>query len=808
MERYICIHGHFYQPPRENPWLEIIEIQDDAFPYHDWNKRITAECYAANAASRILDDRGKILSIVNNYAGISFNFGPTLLSWLEKHSPDVYQDILRADKESARRFFGHGSAMAQAYNHMIMPLANKRDKETQILWGIRDFEHRFGRHPEGMWLPETAVDLETLEILADHGIKFTVLAPGQARMIRVNGRRDWIDVQAGGLDPRIPYRIDLPSGKPLALFFYDGNTSRAVAFEKLLSSGEAFALRLAANFDKNPSEAQLVHIATDGESYGHHHQFGDMALAYALHYIEAQGLARLTNYGEFLERHPPEREALIFEGSSWSCAHGVERWRSDCGCNTGAHPTWNQSWRAPLRGALDALRDSLTNVFQEVGPGCLKDIWAARNGYIDVILDRTEGGRRTFLESHALEPSRMEAARVCLKLMELQRQSMLMYTSCGWFFDDISGIETLQILQYAARAIELAREIRGKDLEPEFMNTLARAKSNKENEGTGRDIYLNHARRGMVDIPKIAAHYAMSSLFDDTAAQDGYYCFLSDEEEKEIRVAGKAKLLLGHSRFISQITLDDRRLTYGALHLGDHNLSGGVGEFSGPAGFSEMVEDITRPFERGDFHETLRRFDRHFGKGTLGIKSLFRDERRRILNRILGATLLDVEGVYGRLYEDHVPLLRFLRDAEAPAPKQLQMAAEFVLQNRLKRALEEENPEPKRINALTLDARSAGVALDPTPLEFSFRKSLEHMARQLRDRPMDPGAIQRISQVLEVLAVLPFTVNLRTVQNICYEIKETTLPLMLGRVEHGELNSREWVQALREMCEKLWVKMD
>ena len=397
-EKYICIHGHFYQPPRENAWLETVEVQDSAHPYHDWNQKITAECYSANAYSRILDGDGRIEKIVNNYEKISFNFGPTLLAWMEKNSPGLYQAVLEADKRSADRYSGHGSAVAQAYNHMIMPLANRKDKVTQVFWGIRDFVHRFGRNPEGMWLPETAVDLETLEILAEQGILFTILSPYQAARTRDIGGEEWCDVTDGTIDPKEPYLQKLPGGGEISLFFYDGPISHGVAFEGLLKNGEAFAERLVGGLTDRKT-AQLLHIVTDGESYGHHSRYGDMALAYALHFIEAEGLARLTNYGEFLEKHPPMREVEIHENSSWSCSHGVERWREDCGCSSGQNPGWHQRWRRPLRESLDALRDELATVYEEKIADYFNDPWKARDDYIDVVSDRSPEVYREILES-------------------------------------------------------------------------------------------------------------------------------------------------------------------------------------------------------------------------------------------------------------------------------------------------------------------------------------------------------------------------------------------------------------------------
>ncbi len=476
LDQLICIHGHFYQPPRENPWLEEVEAQPSAHPYHDWNERITAECYGPLAALGL-------------YAKISFDFGPTLLSWLERKAPAVYESIRRSDQESRGNFSGHGSAMAQAYNHIILPLANHRDRVTQVAWGIRDFEFRFGRRPEGMWLPETAVDLETLEILAERGILFTVLAPHQAGRVRPLSSGSWHSVSGERIDPSQAYLLRLPSGRKIHLFFYQGTLSRAVAFEKLVTQGEIFAKKLLGAFSGKAAGPQLVHIASDGETYGHHFPGGDQGLAEAIRRIEAGGPARLTNYGEHLERHPATHEVEIVEKSSWSCTHGVDRWWSDCGCNAGAPADWNQSWRTPLRDALDWLRDSVAPRFEQAAAGIFKDPWAARDRSIELILERSPEGAQRFLEEQAARPlEKMERDRA-LKLLELQRQALLMYTSCGWFFNDISGIEAVQILQYAARAIQLAEELFGDPLESEFLKILMQARSNRPECGDGRQVY-------------------------------------------------------------------------------------------------------------------------------------------------------------------------------------------------------------------------------------------------------------------------------------------------------------------------------
>ncbi|HLH07254.1 MAG TPA: DUF3536 domain-containing protein, partial [Terriglobales bacterium] len=531
MERYVCIHAHFYQPPRENPWLEAIEQQDSAFPYHDWNERITAECYAANSASRILDGEGRITKLVNNYSRISFNFGPTLLSWMEVSSPLVYQSILEADRISRERFSGHGNAIAQVYNHVIMPLANRRDKETQVRWGIRDFESRFGRFPEGMWLAETAVDIETLEVLAEQGIKFTILAPHQARQTKRSGR-SWKNVEGGKIDPKMPYMCKLPSGKRICLYFYDGPISRAVAFEKLLSSGETFADRLLGGFS-NRDYPQIMHIATDGETYGHHHPHGDMALAYALEYIENNKLATITNYGEYLEKHPPNHEVEIVENTSWSCAHGIERWRSDCGCNSG-RPGWNQQWRKPLRDSLDWLREDLVQPFEEKARDFVKDPWAARNDYIDVVLDRTPSNIDEFVAHHRARELSAQDEVLLLKLLEMQRHEMLMYTSCGWFFDEISGIETVQVMQYAARAVQLAQDLFGDHREQHLMEHLAQARSNLPEFKNGAEIYERYVKPATVNLLGVGAHYAISSLYFGFTDRTEIYCYESELKDSRV----------------------------------------------------------------------------------------------------------------------------------------------------------------------------------------------------------------------------------------------------------------------------------
>ena len=804
--RYVCIHGHFYQPPRENAWLEAVELQDSAYPYHDWNERIAIECYEANATSRILDEQGRIVQIVNNYSNISFNFGPTLLAWLEEHAAGVYEKIIQADEHSRERFSGHGSALAQAYNHMILPLANQRDKHTQIFWGIRDFEHRFGRKPEGLWLPETAVDLATLDVLAEHGILFTVLSPYQAKRVRPMGEEEWTDAAQGTIDPRMPYLQELSGGRSLAIFFYDGPISHAVAFERLLKNGEVFANRLIGGFDDEREAAQLVHIATDGESYGHHHRRGDMALAYALDYIEANGFARLTNYGEYLERHPPTHEVEIFENSSWSCAHGIERWRSDCGCHTGQNPDYNQSWREPLRNALDWLRDTLASVFEEKMNPYLKDPWQARNDYIHHILNRSPANIDQFLGRHEVRQLSLADKITLLKQLEMQRHLMLMYTSCGWFFDELSGIETVQVIQYAGRAIQLCRETSGNDPEPQFLEHLSRARSNLSEMGDGRRIFNRFVKPAGLDLEKVAAHYAISSLFEDYPAEASIFCYSVFRQDYRSAEVGKAKLAVGSVTIASNITRETAAFHFGAMHFGAHNLACGIGDTADEEGFRRLQEEIFAMFEKADFLEVLRVQDEYFGSSQYSLKTLFRDEQRQILNLILETAQDDALLVYRHLYENNLPLMRFLKDSGSPPPQVLRTAGELVINGDLRLEFSRDRLDHEAIRNLIEAADLAGISLDAKTLEFTLRQKLERLAIKVGQTPEDIDLLERMAAAVDLVHTLPFKVNLRKVQNIQYDLVQRLYPVYKEKALAGDASAGRWVEYADALNEKLLIK--
>lgn len=801
--RYLCIHGHFYQPPRENPWLEEIEVQDSAYPYHDWNERIAAECYGPNAAARILDGDRKIVRITNNYAKISFNFGPTLLSWAQAKAPELYRDILAGDRESRELFSGHGSAIAQAYNHMILPLASARDKRTQVAWGYADFVHRFGRQPEGMWLPETAVDLETLGILADFGLGFTILAPSQASRVRPlaeSHKGHWTDVGGARIDPTRPYVCRLPGGKSIAIFFYDGPVSRAVAFEGLLHRGETFADRLRSIYNTRSGD-QFAHIATDGESYGHHHRYGEMALAYALHHIESQGLARITNYGEYLESHPPAHEVEIFENTAWSCVHGVGRWSRDCGCRAGG-PGWSQHWRGPLRAALDWLRDKVEIAYEQTMAGFTDDPWRARDDYIRVVLDRSPESRQAFLERHGIELRSQSRAVTLWRLLELQRHAMLMYTSCGWFFDELSGIETVQVIQYAGRVVQLAETLFGESLEAEFLERLALARSNLSEYSDGAWIYRNSVKPAMVNLAKVGAHFAISSLFETYPERASIYCYRAEVEDYRTLVAGKLKLAMGRGRFVSGITQDEREITFAAAHFGDHNLAAGIRESGDAEAYEQFSAGAHACFSRADVPEVVRLFDRGFGAHTYSLKSLFKDEQRRVLAKIMNSTLEEAEAVYRQVHEHHAPLMRFLQDLKTPLPRALSIASEYALNSRLRRAFSDDEPDLSTIRGIIGEARSGHVELDATTLEFTFRKNIERIALRLMRKPESLARLRLLDDVVTLARSLPFQVTLWIVQNLCYELSQQVFADM--RTAAGESDeAREWAATFEHLAANL-----
>lgn len=801
--RYLCLHGHFYQPPRENPWLDTIEVQDSASPHHDWNARITAECYWPNAAAHRLGADNRITAIVNNYASMSFNFGPTLTAWLARNEPALLAHLVEADRTSCERHSGHGNAMAQAYGHAILPLATPRDKLTHVYWGIRDFVHRFGRVPTGMWLPETAVDTPTLEALAAHNLRFTVLAPHQAKRVRRLGQTVWEDAQEDTLNTRRPYLCHLPSGKQIVLFFYDARIARGVAFEHLLDSGERFVERLVAGFQADTDEPQLVHVATDGETYGHHHRFGEMALAFAVHEIERRGLARVTNYSEYLAMHPPQWEVEIVESTAWSCAHGVERWRADCGCRTGSLPGWTQQWRAPLRAALDWLRAEIDVFFERQAGEVLHDSWAARDAYIDVILDRSPQRLDEFCRHYAGRVLAPAAQQSVLKLLELQRHRLLMFTSCGWFFDELSGLEGAQILRYGARAVELAKAC-GLSLEAEFVERLRRAPSNLPEVGDGGQFYLRIVRPGRVDFPRVVANLAMGQILEPKLPHEAPPAFAVQQSDYVEERSGTTALGVGRMQVESRETQEAREFMYAVLKLSAHDVHCVVRAALADSDYQQMQTALIATFARHSLSEVVRSLDRTFGEEYYTAKDLFIDDRRRVLAQVSEGMLTRLEETYRQLYRDNRRLMEYLHELNVPLPHGFALAAEFLVNRTFSRVMAtviEKGQGDDAVEEILQEARKWQVPLATKESEYLVCQAIEeHLSAVLTD-PLSPGATTAL-RLLQVAEHVNLRLNLWRAQTLFVQVCRRHLHDLLTRRSEDAAVARQ-LTALRRLGEQL-----
>lgn len=796
MEKYICIHGHFYQPPRENPWLEVIEVQDSAHPYHDWNERIAAECYGPNAASRILNNGAVITNIINNYSKISFNFGATLLSWMEQNDRETYEAILAADRLSIENFGGHGSALAQVYNHMIMPLATRRDKETQIIWGIRDFAHRFNRLPEGIWLAETAVDTETLELLVDNDIKFTILAPRQAKAFRKIGESTWTAADKG-FDTRRPYTYMLPSGKSIVLYFYDGHISQGVAFDGLLNDGRKLADSLIAPLDKASAEPQLSHIATDGETYGHHHKHGDMALAFCLDYIERNTKVRLTNYAQFLSLHPPTHEIQIHEHSSWSCVHGVERWRNDCGCNTGGKPHWNQRWRKPLRETLDWLHDELERIFEAEASPIIKDIWLARNEYINVILRRNDETIRKYLRDHcsqAVDPPQV------LRLMEVQRNAMLMYTSCGWFFDEVSGIETTQIMQYACRAMQLVSQISEVNLELEFRKRLESIPSNVATLGNASNIYTKFVLPSKINLQRVGMHYAVASIFEEDLESFPVFNYTTSNEIFIRKEAGEQKLVLGVTKVRSNVTRSEKKFAFAVIYMGKHNIIGNISLDMEEERFASMQARMITAFEEARLGDVIGLMQTYFGPEKYTIWQLFQDEKRKVFNFITYQSMLDLEDSLRRIYNRDYPLVMALANNGIPIPNAYKTSFEYILNADLLKAFQSEKINIRLVERVMTELDQWDLRIeDPGKVEHLAGESIFKELKRIAAERESLKRIERLNRLFPLMVRFNLRPNLYKSQNLYFQISRDNID--------NESRSPEWLKQFTQLGTNMGVKV-
>ena len=774
-EKFLTIHGHFYQPPRENPWLEAIELQDSALPFHDWNERICKECYNPNSVSRIVDNRNKILDIVNNYEYMSFNFGPTLLSWMEEFAPLTYERIIKADIESVSQHSGHGNAMAQVYNHIIMPLANDRDKETQVKWGIRDFEYRFGRKPEGIWLAETAVDDATLKVLVDNGIKFTVLSPYQALKIKKNSDKEWQDVSWGNIDPARSYKYTLKCDpeKSIDLFFYDGAISRSVAFDELLKDGNRFIKRLKEGVSDLRDYPQLINIATDGESYGHHTKFGDMALSYVLKIkAESEGF-KITNYGEYLDKYRSDYEVDIKQASSWSCFHGVGRWCEDCGCSTGGHPGWNQKWRKPLRDALNYLRDEFAELFEKEGQKYFNDNpWNVRNKYIEVILNRSFSTIKNFQKENFNADLSEEDRVKGMELLEIQRQSMLMFTSCGWFFSEISGIEPVQIMKYAARAMQLASRFTNKNLEDKFKEILSEAKSNIAEFGTGKDIFERFVKPSVVSPKEIACLWAISSLYQDFEDEEDVYCYTVKRLNYQKVQKGNANFVVGNIQIQSKVTLQKANVVFALMQYSGGDVHCAIKEFSTDTEFNELKTSLIKTFALNPLTEIIRALDEKFGKEYFTLKDIFIEERKKILQILLKDQLQRFGNTYKEMYDQGKGSIYHMQNLGLEIPKEFRISAEYALSHRYNDLLADsdgfvETPIIQQIRDINFEAKKMNIKIDKSPSNKNFAKKLITNLNRLT-KSFEIHQADTIVELFDIIEKLDLEIDISEAQNIYY----------------------------------------
>ena len=690
--RFVVLHGHFYQPPRENPWLEVIEKQPGAAPYHDWNEKIAYECYLPNANSRIKNiHKNTTIDLVNNYEFISFNFGPTLMSWYQKHFPEGYSWILDADRKSMLSNNGHGNAIAQIYNHVIMPLTNGRDQVTEVVWGIRGFEHRFGRRPEGMWLPETACNYATVEVLIEHGIKFIILSPSQAKRVRKMGGKKWFDVSEGTIDTRRPYRLYLKNregkinrNKHIDIFFFNRDLSQAVSFEDVLNDAKSFGSRIEKHFNLNDPEPRLVNVVTDGESFGHHRSFADMGLAYLLKNELPKRNIRVINYGYYLELNPPTwcveiKAGHNNEGTSWSCSHGVERWKGDCGCTTSSQPGWNQRWREHLRKAFDWLRDELAGLFETEGGKIFHDPWRARNKYIDIIVSGRAPDRiESFFADHIKVDLTDEVRVRALKLLEMQRHSLLMYTSCGWFFSEISGTEAVHNILYAARAIQLVFELTGRNLEGAFLPALKEAKSNLAEYGDGWGVYEKLVRPAIVTREQLISHYAITLLLNHKT--DSLYCYNFELIDSFSSKLSGITLLAGDLRLVSAATLQLDRMIFLVTCLTDTKVFCYVKHYKDDEEYQRFQKSIMDLVEedvvKGKINEIASIF---FWGRSFGLRDLFIDDRKRIFGMMIKEKIEKMRSMYSKLLYEYFPLMTSYWKLGMEVPVDLRKEVELAL---------------------------------------------------------------------------------------------------------------------------------
>ena len=827
---YVTVHGHFYQPPRENPYLNAIERQPGAAPFHDWNERIHHECYRPNAFARILNEHGQVVGIENNFEYMSFNIGPTLMSWLQNYDIDVYQRIIEADRKSSQRLNGHGNAIAQVYNHIIMPLASERDKLTQIRWGKADFHSRFGRDPEGMWLAEAAVDYATLETLVSEDIRFIILAPSQAERCRLiptddETESEWHEVGGNQIDPTRPYRCYLPGNESerryIDIFFYDGPISRDMGFSDVVYNSNHFAGRIGAAVRGDRRQSQVISVATDGETFGHHKKGTEKTLAYAFTQEFPNWGWTVTNFAHYLSLNTPTWEVELKPVTAWSCAHGVDRWQDDCGC--GGAPGWHLKWRRPLRDSLNWLRDKLVEVYEEQGSKYFSDPWKARDQYVEVLLDRSASNISSFLNQHQKYKLQASEQVDALRLLEMQRHSLLMFTSCGWFFEEISRPEGTQILRYAARAMELAAEVAGVQLEKDFLKLLEQAPSNIDTFRNGAEVYRQLVLPSQISFKQVAAHYAITSLFnghkpvekwsgfadkndvqDSQFQQKQIYCYTANELDHQLQRLGSITLAVGHLKLVSEVTWESQQVTFAVLHLGGWDFHCCIQPFEGKRSYTQLKEKLLNALQQGSAAHTILVMTQLFGEESFNLQNLFAEERHKLMRLLSRETLARVDQLYTQTYRDNYGVLMAFHRDGLEAPKELQAAAEIALEYRCMttlRALEQDIEEPQlswnhlvELETIANEAKHLHCHLNlPEGKQLLERLSLRLLWQLLYDTNGSfEFQIQRLERLIEVEQYLNLGISLERSQELYFnclyaEILPKTVAEILNDSDKNQL---------------------
>ncbi|MFA6583232.1 MAG: DUF3536 domain-containing protein [Elusimicrobiaceae bacterium] len=782
--KFVVIHGHFYQPPRENPWLNHIEEQSTAAPAHDWNERIAEECYNPNGTARINGPDGAIADLTNNYEFLNFDFGPTLLTWYEKAFPEDYQKILDGHKKSAKRL-GAGNGIAQAYNHIILPLAPFRDRLTQVLWGIEDFRHRFGEYPSSLWCPETACNDDILKLLIDVRMKYVILDTSQVQKVRKCGTQKWLDVSNGSIDPRRPYiwhdrgadGEPIP-GRSIAIFFYDGPVSKAVAFEDVMRDSYTMTQRINACFDAEAQEDQVVSISTDGESYGHHRKFADLTLAHLFKGELVRHGFEITNYAAFLEQHPPLWEAVIKpgedgKGTSWSCAHGVARWREDCGC--GREGQQHQRWRAPMRSALDWLNATLAGIYEKEGSRFFRNAWDARNDYIRVMLD----GHNLpwFINKNCVKtPDRNETSAI-LRLLEMQKYSMFMYTSCGWFFSDISRIEAVQNLKYAARAIELAGRFGYTGLEEQFKSRLEAAPSNFAQFGNGRVIYERLVRPSMMSGENVIAEFGMRTLFRNPGRKSELYSLRIDRVKSVFRQVEGCTFSAGLIDTENKVTGRKLMSVYFAALTKSLPPRCYVSLLNPEDKFEALLAFLSGINAEKVWGGVGPEVDRIMGREFFGMGNIIPEARRAILEDMYRDKIQDIQERHFRTFSEYLPIIEHWHSLELGLPEEIRAdavagARKFIMANLEEHELSNTLEPIELIRGMLPRIKNTGLQYMDNSIERLLKRLVIRSITNLRKSPNALNAEKAVALVESGLEIGALSCWLIPAQNAVIKMME------------------------------------